>query len=169
MSAQKIDNALARAARASRALSETRTKARDVSIRAIRDVERRVVEALAGEQLRGMPNLAERGAPLRAMRVNAWSRNGDSSMLPRDGREVLVFTAAGRLAVARLGEVGPQIRHVTDDELVLEDLSSFVGVVQEALERHIALVDRRVQSLKKAEALAKLLIDAVGLQIRTSR
>jgi hypothetical protein len=94
--------------------------------------------------------------------------NGSANYLPPDGREVLVLEASGKLSVARVVGAGvherAEVRAVDDAELVSEDLAPFVGVVQEALERHIALSDRRVQSLEKVEELAAKVTSAIGIQ-----
>lgn len=150
----------------------TRARVRQVSIQSIRMLEARIVAALNGERLRGMPNLMRNGSvPFHAMRVNSWSRNGSGGHLPKDGREVLVFASDGRLHVASVrveggcGSKCVQRRDVTDEELVSEDLESFARGVQESLEKHMALSDRRLVDLERMESLARRLVDAIGLKI----
>lgn len=169
MGAMTLDEAIHRTAVVSTVLSEKRLKARVVSIRAIRELEERLVEAIAGEKIRGMPNLMPTGEPLYAMRINSWSRKwGASEPLPRDGREVLVLTNVGQLRVARRDGQEPwsDLREVVDEELVIEDLELFTRAVQAALEKHMALVDKRVRSIARVEDLAKRVSDAVGFKFR---
>lgn len=147
--------------------------ARSAAVEAIRSLEQRLVEALGGESLRGLPNLAPRGPEFYAARVNAFSRHGSGGHLPKDGRSVLVLGRDGRLLVAswnvenfvRRGDF-VEARPVRDDELIAEDAEAFSRLVTEVLEKHIALAERRTEALVRAEDLAQKIIGAIGLVVR---
>lgn len=170
MMAVVLDHAIHRTATVSTVLSERRMKARTVSIQAIRALEAKLVEALGGEKIRGMPNLTGAGEPLHAVRLNWSPRHGAGAHIPHDGREVLVLANDGRLRVARrqLSTTKSQVilRDPLDEELILEDLEPFMRVVQECLERHIASTERRIEAFSKVENLARRIADAVGLEFR---
>ena len=147
-------------------LSERRMTARKITIPTIRAIEKKIVDALSGERFRGMPNLHPRGTPLHAMRINAWSRHGAGGFLPDDGREVLVLTSEGKLSVACAAPHGLLVRPVLDDELLSEDLEAVTRVVQEAIEKHVALAEKRASNLSKIEDLARRINEALDLDIR---
>ena len=138
-------------------LSESRLDVRASAVSAIRAIEARLVEALAGERLRGLPNLGTRLDPFYAQRV--LSKHSTGARLPPDGREVLAIHTDGRLIVVswRVGRVVN--RPLVDDEIVLEDLEPYVRIVGDILERFVALSERRTARIDRAGDLARRLIE----------
>ena len=157
-----LNEAFCRAALASAVLSRAKMSARKQSIEAIRKLEARLVEVLGGENLRGLPNISPNGGQFYGLRVGAQARHNASAVLPTDGREVLMITPSGRLVAAKVQGRQVAQRKITDDELMLEDLELFAHVVREALEKHIALSDGRVNKLARAEDLARRITEAIG-------
>lgn len=165
----KVDDAIDQAKQASERVSDERRKARESAVRAMRQLEARVLEALDGDKLIGLSKLMPPTArELLGERVNAWSRHGSGGYLPDDGREVLILARDGSLQVAKRHADGKAyvLRPVLDDELVAEDLESYVRVLQEALQQHALLASTRQERLMRIRTLADRLIDAVGLDFR---
>ncbi len=156
------------AARASAAVVTARTAARQKVVRAIRDVESRLIAALEGDVLRGVVNLVPGDLlePYQAVRVNGDARFGIDSYLPSDGRPVLVIEKTGHLAMAWV-EQGRGVvdgrphffptvgrRPVRDDELQAQDLEPLARAVRAALDRHVQRAERTARSYERAGALA---------------
>lgn len=133
--------------------------ARETVVLAIRRIEARLVDALMGERLRGLPNLGSRDAPFYGQRIVPSRAAG--AHLPPDGREVMAIGTDGKLVVVWAFRGKVESRGVLDQELVLEDLENYVKIVAELLERFIALSDRRRQRMKLAENLAHQLLAVV--------
>lgn len=135
-----------------------------MSVQAIRTLEARLVDSLSGERLRGLPNLGTREASFYAARIVP--SRAQAGRLPPDGREVLAIGTDGKLVVVWSFRGRVESRPVLDEELVLEDLESFVKIVSELLERFIALSDRRTEKLQRTGRLAKRLLEVVDDDVR---
>jgi hypothetical protein len=151
------------AAEATRMVARPRERVRETLVAALRMLERRVGEALAGDLLRGLSDLAPgASSPLVAARALVDGRNGIDAHLPEDGREVLVWSRAGRLEMVRVQNRWASSRPATDAELSRQhapDIAKIVGAAREALERHVVRCDRTARSYERAEALAARLLD----------
>lgn len=141
-----------------------RTDARGVALAAIRAVEREVLTALAGAQLRGMADLMGGiGEPWRGAHLR---RKDLDSSLPMDGRPCLAVSEHGQLVwVARDVEnydgfaLRPRVTEVLDDELRAEDLVEVVRNLARVLARHA----------ERADASAARYAEVLDLAARLSR
>lgn len=156
-----LDHPIADVAESTRTLSEVRVNARAKVVAAIRSIERKLVEALAGERLRGTPRFTTRDAksPFWGVRIGTRRRSGQL-----DGvREVLVLTDRGRLVAAKQrADGGVDHRLVYDDELIAEDLEPVMRSVREALERHVVASGKRAGELDRVATLADKITTALG-------
>jgi hypothetical protein len=138
-----------------------KVEVRHGALSAIRDLEQRVVDVLGENgRLRGMPNLGTRRYPHYAVRI---VQTRERAPLPKDGREVLVIGACGRLEMAHQDFVKGFVssRPVRDDELNVEDLSYFARIVAELLERHVALTNKRTRELERTARLAERIFQVI--------
>lgn len=138
-------------------LSSVRMEARDSAVKAIRSLEARLVEALSGERLRGLPNVGTRRNAYYAARVNTPPGVG----VPLDGREVLALDANGHLTVLRMQYGAVLSRPVLDAELVLEDVKPVTRLIAEKLEQFVALSERRTAGIESIERFSKALIELI--------
>lgn len=152
------------AARASRA-----SAAQD-ALRAARALEASVVAALAGDPLRGLSDLVPGDGPhYYAAHVGSTKRYGVDSLLPADGREVLVITRRGYLARARIRAPGETSltgerwaeRPVDDTEIRAADLPAIAEAYQIALARHVDRTERVAATYDAVSALARRLAQVV--------
>lgn len=149
----RLEAAIDQAAASTVVVREVRAQTRYASVAAIRALEKRLVQALEGDRLRGVPNLGRRnGKPLRALRLGT-KRTTEVRGLGHE-HEVLALSNQGRLVMVRLVGQEPEQRAAFDDELVIEDLEGFCRVVREALERHLSLTGQRVDALHRMGRLA---------------
>lgn len=139
-------------------LATRREDARRESVRVIRAIEAKTVEALNGERLRGLPNIGTRSDPFYAARVLPAGKVG---RMPKDSRSVLAVGVDGRLIVVASVRGSIEFGTVSDDELVSEDLAPYTRLVANLLERHALLSDRRIGQLTKAYDLALRLFAAL--------
>lgn len=140
-------------------LAESRASVRESTVEAIRSIETRLVAALAGERLRGLPNLGTRSAPFYAQRI--LDAHSTGARLPSDGREVLAIDSDGKLVAVhwRAGNGSVSARAVLDDEIVLEDLEPYVRIVGDILERFAELSEKRIERIERAGVLARRIIE----------
>lgn len=150
-------------------LVDSRHGAKQDAIKAIRLIEGRLVEALAGEPLRGLPNLLpEVGA--RHQQFYALQVRGKFADRPLPYDEaVVVLTREGRLCWATResdGHLRPAVRAhlvpVEDDELMLEDLQLVAASVERALQAHLARVESTSERYRNVSALARRVSHALG-------
>jgi hypothetical protein len=163
--ASRIDELLKRASVASRSVSSKQTNARVLAVQTIREMERKIQHALDGDVLRGLSDIAAAArAPFHAARVRTEKGFGLDEFLPRDGREVLVLTKRGELAMAARGASTNAVtaRAVRDDELQAQDVEAIARVVQSALERHIARAARTEANYDRIAGLSERLACAIG-------
>jgi hypothetical protein len=148
---------------------DKREEANAAAVAAAQALEEKLVEALCGEALKGLPNLLPDGKPLHALRVNnSGTRHGAAEYLPRDGREVLVLARDGRLYMVAWqgpGE-GALMRRAAVEDFKADLLEPLVRAVQEALEAHIARTEKREKTYEEAAAFAEKLAGAVGMRFR---
>jgi hypothetical protein len=143
-----ITSQLESLATASKELSVSRTLSRTESVKAMRDLEEALVDALGEERLRGLPNLNPGGEPFFGLRV----RGKSFEPLP-DSRNVLCIDDSGMLVVATSGEAWTA--HNVD--LLSEDLEPFVKLVAKAIDAHIVKANKATHNYKRCMRLAHLL------------
>lgn len=145
-----VEELLSEVARVSAARDKQPTLiVKSTAIATISLIEERLVDALAGETIRGMKAIAP-GSNYFGANVRAVGVFGPSTYLPKDGREALVLGKAGRLVMARVERDGilramqpasvtvVTWRQVDAEDLRLEDLALYVNVLQLVLQRHLA-------------------------------
>lgn len=138
--------------------------AREQAVSAIRMLERRLVEALAGESLRGMVSLVP-GGRFSAANVRAEGEHGIDTWLPRDGNEVLVVLRTGELAMAgqdATAVLGAVWRKVEDRELRAQDLEIVTEAIELVLRQHLEKVRGSGTRDSRVHVLATRLRQALG-------
>jgi hypothetical protein len=140
-----------------------RSTARVEAIRAIRELEKALQAALAGDTIRGLPDALSfrHDPPLQALRVGS-----ETNWLPLDGREVLLLSRRGELLFGRvLGQGRYCTREVGDEELRAQDLEHVTRTVQRALVTHLARTEKVAANYETASNLAQTLAKAVGFRL----
>jgi len=147
--------------------------ANDEARKAVRALEDRLVEALRGEPLRGLPNLTcsyteTRGIdagktipgtfePFQGLRVLSAEQNRDKPVR-YDDPEVLVLGRLGRLLfVRRTNRERLVFRAPVDEDLTADVLDGFRETVAQALEIHVERTEQREASLDQLADLARRL------------
>ena len=163
---RRIPNLIVEAGRASEVLRDTRERARVEAIAAIRAMERALLDALAGETLKGIRDIAPGYA---AARVRSVGRNDVSipyEPLPEPrpgfsvGREVLVVTAYGRLDMAHTlrvdqGSIVVGHRPADDPDLLIEDVEHLARLFAELLGEHVARARKTAERFGHLDAIAQ--------------
>ncbi len=147
----KLEQQMQTAEDVSKNLQEDRLTARSNAVIAIRLIEDRLVEALSGERLRGLPNL-NKSAPYFAARVRS-----KPAQLLEDDRWTLVLDDSGMLMMA----AKDCSTAAKDEDLLAEDLEKFTRVVKTALDGHISACTRSAKSYAKCTRLSSLVWDAL--------
>lgn len=154
-------------AKRSNQLLRSREAATEESIRILRDLERKVRAALAGQTLRGMCNLVPRCTQplLGARALDPESEHGVDTFLPLDGSEVLVIDRSGRFRVAAVCDNGHDWydRAVEDEDVGESTLQLASDAMQFVLERHLTRVDRGIRDYAVIVELAERLGKALGV------
>lgn len=133
---------------ASSRLGEARTEARGAAVMAIRKLELTLVDALAGETLKGLPDLGGRtyGARVRGKH--------DGQLV--GGHVALVIRPDGTLGLMDGGSVD---RNVEDGELMVEDVEDLAAKVEIVLRGHLVAAERGAVRYKRLQWLAVRLHD----------
>jgi hypothetical protein len=157
---------LKQAAHASEHTTQARNDARARALRVVHELERRTVEAVKGDKLRGLTNIAPTGSPpFHGARVHGSPRFGIDTYLPPDGSAVLCIDRDGRLVMVRTtGGLtnGWQAFPVRDDELRAEDMKPYVQTLTLVLQRHVAYAGRRAESYARVAQMAAQVATALG-------
>lgn len=173
MMAVNLDELFGKAARASEDVMIVRDEARAEAVLAIRDIERRLRDAIAGDVLRGLRNLHRQydGRPVRGGSVRWGARvvrgPGPATEARVDaaiefGTSCMVVTKDGELAIFGVDERGVfTSRPVDDDELVAQDLDCIAATVALVLERHCAAAERTSSTYGRLSELATLIRKAL--------
>lgn len=150
----------------SRALNQARASARPKAISAIRLIERQLVRALSGAELKGLPNLNPEGQAFPAVRLRG--KHADEA-LPLNGRAVLVLDRMGMLAFAMRNSddtLRPKVSVIQwaaiDADLFAEDLESVLTRVNEALRTHIDRASKARERYADISMLADRVAEVVG-------
>jgi hypothetical protein len=130
--------------------------AKRAAVLAIRAVEARLVEELAGTRLRGAPNLVP---DWQGVRFFGWRLRGHADApLGGHGVGALVLTPAGRLCMVQRGvdSVGCVTeRPVLDEELFAEDVQCLAKLLLKVLPLHCANAAAAGARFARLEALAE--------------
>jgi hypothetical protein len=138
------------------ALKDARGAADEKAREAILKIERRIEEALAGETLRGLPDLGDR---VYGLRVGV--EGSMNARLPQ-ARAVLVVDARGRLVLASRHGGAAFVQHPPRSMVVASILDSYIRTVGEALRLHMASALVRRDCFVRIEALASRICSAIG-------
>jgi hypothetical protein len=127
-------------------------QARIAAVQVIRGIEARLVGALAGTHLRGLPNLVSTALAIRfyGARVRA-----HADVLLAD--EALVLSSSGDLQMAWCRDRLLGTRPVRDDELRAEDLEAYVRTLLEVLPLHVRKAAKAGEKFTRIERLASRL------------
>jgi hypothetical protein len=136
------------------------------AVRAMRLLEARLVDALAGDSLRGLVNLVppERGRFV-AANVRGSAPYGIDRYLPFGnlGGETLCIGRHGDLLMASTASVqGGLVREATDEDLRFEDLELMVLAVREVLRRHLAAMPAHERRCDRVRRVAECVEEALG-------
>lgn len=159
--AKQMDALLDRARRASERVMTERDDARGLAIATIRALEQRVQEAIAGDVLRGLKDIAQPVGVLRAARVGGSLRWGIDERLEWR-RTSLCLHQDGRLVMAMIDGPRLVVRDAEDDDLRIEHLEPVTACVRDALTRHAEHSERTADSYARVVALSARLASAVG-------
>ena len=146
-------------------VSAARERANEAAVRAVRGLERRLVESLGDDVLRGLPNLTpgHRNTAFHGLRVSdAPSRDGPAEELPRDGRAVLAISNRGVLVLVRRTADGHEVSPAEDADVRADTLRPFIAAVQCAVEAYLTRAERRAAAYEEISALALRLDEAIG-------
>jgi hypothetical protein len=166
MTNPSIDSLLARVAASSSAPPHRE------AIDAIRTVEQRLLDALGGATLRGMPNLGTSRTTLRAVNVRT-ANPAQRVAFPGDGQvegpTALVLLPRGALAVAWFARsttsTGASFdllhRGADDGDLQAEDLPLLLQRLPAVLSHHLARAEQSQASWRELSALAHRVLDLV--------
>lgn len=141
-------------------VATVRHEARERSVAAIRSLEAKLREVLAGESLRGLVDLAPSStSPFVAARVSGKSSVGIGKIdkiLPSDGRESLVILRDGTIAVAMVSADGSvDSAPAEDEDLLVEDLEPLVAAVASVLRRYVEKSERTAVNYARALEFAR--------------
>jgi hypothetical protein len=151
-----IDEVLAEAREAADRLAESREGARESAIAAIRALERRLVELLAGDHFRGMPSLVF-GRDFFAIRVRS-PRDKRGDALVDQKKPVLVVADDGHLLMAEVVGGVAVVREAEDGDLLIEDVEQFADAALVALRSHLLGLSRTDAQNRALDGLAKGLL-----------
>jgi hypothetical protein len=172
--ARNLEQLFAAASTASASLMEGRDLARQHSVRAIREVERRLRSAIAGDTLRGMSNLFPVRGAIAQQAARVVGREGAhtdffaQAMRKLDepvpfGRSAMVLTKEGELMVFEVGERGEfSSRPAEDGELTAQDLDAVLHTVRAVLERHVQRAERTAANYARISGMAAQLGRLLG-------
>ncbi len=135
-----------------RHLQESRAEADGKAREAIGAIERKLVEALNGETLKGLPDLGDRVFGLRVdVEGSAFAK------IPRD-RSVLILDVHGHLGIARWCRNTIFVQVPPPAALVVASLlSPYLRVVSRAIGVHLVAAEKRTASFEKVTELASRL------------
>ena len=161
----KLDDLLQQTYRASEGVALMRATASESVVNAIRTFERKLREALDGDSLRGLANLA--GAPsLGGVRDRFYGAqlSAPNVDLPLVYKAVLCVDKHGSFVMTRALDGDPywESRPVLDHELRAEWFEQITRSLQVVLERHIARSSRTEANYRATAEFAERLAAAVA-------
>jgi hypothetical protein len=148
-------------------MAKVREEARESAVLAIRSLEDALVEALGGEKLLGLPNLASSKLPWRGARVRGGAGKRLSTQYFGKGggwsRPVLCVEETGHVVLvsrSRSGEIST--RQAMDDELIAEDVAHLAELLPTIIETHIKRAEARRETFARLRALSTRIKAATG-------
>ena len=160
--AREMRGLFAEVAGASQRVSVVRRRARTGAVGSIRELESALQTAIAGDTLRGMPNLNpfHGKPPVPGMRVVPAAGNPDAKVQP--GRRALILSKDGTLQVMEAQSSGSTVvRDAVDEDFYAQDLDAVLHTVSVALTRHIRYAERTVENYERLIGLAESLTAAI--------
>jgi hypothetical protein len=153
----KLDDLLRQTSEAGEAVALKRAEASESVVNVIRTLERKLIDALDGECLRGLVSLA--GAPGGRDRFYGAQLVSNNIDLPLNDRAVLCVDKSGEFVIARRFDGVPYwaARPVMDLEIRVEWLGLVTQSLQKVLERHIARSARTEANYRATAELAEKL------------
>jgi hypothetical protein len=152
-----------RVSHASGNLRVVREGAREKAAQAIRALEHALVEALDGESLKG---LREIGVGYQAARVRGkdpFEELPEPKPFEPEGREVLVVTPSGTLAMVKRYRIGwGNERAAEDQDLLIEDVADLGRLFERILAEHIERARKSAETFSRLELLAIQVSEALG-------
>jgi hypothetical protein len=148
-----------------------RIQANGDAVRVIRELEKRLCDALGSETLRGLPHLTSGPFPFNGVQIRSqrYDRQKFEEPLPLSGKPVLVIAKDGHIMWAyRCAEslnASWRADPVEDSYLKAEDLEPFTRAVQFVAENHLARIERTAKSYEKVSDFANTLARAIGFQL----
>ncbi len=140
-----------------------RQEARDRTIRAIREVERRVQEAIRGDSLRGLANLNPVYGQPSIQGARVVQPGGDVDRKVQYGKRAVTMNRDGQFIVMDVTIDGAiTLEPARDEDFLAQDLDSVVYTVWTALVRHIARADRTVENYERLTSLSENLTKALS-------
>jgi hypothetical protein len=156
-SAIRIDDLMSRAKEASGRVVLVRLQA----VAAIRLIERRLQEVLAGDTLRGLRDLTPSYGTETFAAAVAWvaggalhPAHGVDTFPPIDGRELLVLDRAGALRVVAVGDGEVGVYPAEDVDFRVDHVEALHRAVITVLERHVERTERIAVGYGPARELA---------------
>jgi hypothetical protein len=145
-------------------LAQQIADAKRAAVVAVRTIEARLVEELAGTRLRGAPNLVDDWP---GVRFYGWRMRGRvASLLHGVGDDALVLAPTGLLHMAKRASAAGQHcvaeRAVLDEELTAEDLLNLVSLLADVLPRHCELVGHSEEVFAGIAALGSRIVEAMA-------
>lgn len=148
---------LEQTADASAALRETREKAIAKALAAIRQIESSLLEALAGEKLKGLWVLAASPA-YKVMGANLRAKQLDKMI--DIGKSALILSVEGKLEIC--SNEGALIKRPCDDsDLRAEDVESIARGVEQVLREHLQNMPKTIERFAQIERLAQRVASAL--------
>ena len=150
-----------------------RDEARETVIAAIRRLEEKLVDALDGEHLRGLPNLGATRDRFYAIRVRSEGANATLSI--GTGEAPLVLTKEGVLAFARWTFDADERRDcivapaAADQDFLLEDVEAVVRTVAWAIDAHVEQLGKTTEKLERIASLAADILARIGPTARVPK
>lgn len=149
------------------------TPPHDAAVQAIRAIERRLVAALGGTTLRGLPNLGTSLTTLRGANVRTRTPEVRVSF-PNDGQAegppALILGPNGQLAIAWTVRSSTGVgvpfqftyRGAEDSDLRAEDLPALLTLLPKVLTNHLTRSEQSQVSWRELNALAHRVLDLLG-------
>lgn len=162
-----MDDLFRRTRQASEAVAEDRAQASESAVNVLRELEKRMVEALDGDSLRGLANLVNVAG---SARDRAFERFYAAQLTVPDidmqlpmHKDVLCVDKHGRFVMARRISVSPYWSALPseDSELRAEWLGVVSHALQTVLTRHLERTERTARNYRTIDDLAEKLAAAL--------
>jgi hypothetical protein len=169
--ARNMDELFRRTRQASESVAEDRATAAASTVNVLRELERRLVDALDGDSLRGLSNICTyQGSGRDRSHERFYAAQlavPDIDMQLPVHKDVLCVDKHGRFVLARRVSVAPfwESRATVDADLRAEWLEAVTQALQAVLTRHLERTERTAKNYRQTAELAEKLAHAVGLEL----